>query len=117
MRECENAGKQMYRLAEEIFPIFRCLTGKGVSDTLAIPNDYYHKAAGYSFEIKEIASRTPVFDWKVPKEWIIRESYIEDENGEHDYLKNDAKETTKFWGVLSNRKGQLISREIRLPYG
>lgn len=69
-------GKDIYKLATEIFPIARSITGNGVRDTLRILKNYVKE-----LEIYEVASGTKVFDWTVPKEWNIREAFIDDENG------------------------------------
>lgn len=72
----ENKGLQMYRLAEELFPLCRSITGNGVRETLKILSKVY------PLEIKEVPSGTEVFDWKVPDEWNIRDAYIETLNGQ-----------------------------------
>ena len=77
--DLEN-GKKMYALAQKLFPITRSITGDGVRETLGILNDYI-KDTGYSINIFEIPTGTEVFDWTVPKEWEIRDAYIEDEGG------------------------------------
>jgi len=78
-----NHGQNMYDLAGEIFPFFRSITGNGVRQTLKVLSDYIAKDDGVGFTIHEIPSGTQVFDWVVPKEWVIREAYIEDEVGNH----------------------------------
>lgn len=70
-------GNEMYQLAEELFPIDRRLMGEGVRKTLAILKRELPDMALY-----EVATGTEVFDWTVPKEWKIREAYIEDEQKE-----------------------------------
>ena len=62
----ENKGRQMYQLAEELFPLCRSITGNGVRETLKILNNIH------PLEIKEVPSGTEVFDWTVPEEWNIR---------------------------------------------
>ncbi len=74
--ETMNIGNEMYKLAEELYPIGRSLTGKGVRTTLNIL-----KRELPELTIHEVPSQTKVFDWTVPKEWAIREAYIEDESG------------------------------------
>lgn len=74
----KKAGEDIYRIAKRIFPICRSITGAGVRETLRILSEY---VAG--MEIHNVPSGTQVFDWTVPKEWIIREAYIEDEKGNH----------------------------------
>ncbi|MBR4707487.1 MAG: DUF4910 domain-containing protein [Pseudobutyrivibrio sp.] len=75
----ENKGEELYNLAKNIFPICRSITGDGVRETLKILQDYIGQD-GVQFDIREVPSGTPVFDWTVPKEWRIREAYIEDES-------------------------------------
>lgn len=69
----------MYRLAKEMFPILRSITGQGVQKTLEILKKSIGE--GTKFSIVDVPSGTEVFDWTVPKEWAIREAYIEDESG------------------------------------
>ena len=74
-------GERMYDFAGRIFPIFRCLTGEGVRQTLDICSEAIASVDGVGFDIINVPSGTQVFDWTVPKEWRIHEAYIEDENG------------------------------------
>ncbi|MCR4692059.1 MAG: DUF4910 domain-containing protein [Lachnospiraceae bacterium] len=73
-----DIGREMYELAGKIFPLCRSLTGEGVRGTLGILSDFLKKD-GLEFIIHEVPSGTEVFDWTVPKEWRIREAYIEDD--------------------------------------
>lgn len=66
----------MYQLAEKLFPICRSITGNGVRQTLQILKEEYGKMSIY-----EVPSGTQVFDWIVPKEWNIKDAYIEDSKG------------------------------------
>lgn len=77
----------MYQLAEKLFPICRSITGDGVRQTLQILKDEYTGG----MQIYEVPSGTPVFDWTVPKEWNIRDAYIENSHGERiiDFKKNN----------------------------
>ena len=75
-----SAGQEMYDLAAEIFPIFRSLTGKGVRKTLEVLDNYIGRD-GIQLKIHEVPSGTQVFDWTVPKEWLIRSAFIEDRQG------------------------------------
>lgn len=76
-------GKKMYDLAGILFPICRSITGQGVKDTLSILADYIGEQDGRGMEIRNVSSGTKVFDWTIPKEWVIREAFIEDEKGNH----------------------------------
>ncbi|MBQ9136367.1 MAG: DUF4910 domain-containing protein [Lachnospiraceae bacterium] len=67
----------MYELAEKLFPICRSITGDGVRKTLSIL-----KAECPQLTIHEVPSGTQVFDWIVPKEWNIRDAYIENSKNE-----------------------------------
>lgn len=71
-----SIGDKMYQLAKELFPIDRSLTGDGVRRTLEIIR---RELPGLT--VHEVPSGTKVFDWTVPKEWAIRQAYIEDEKG------------------------------------
>ena len=69
-------GKEIYKLLEKLFPINRSITGKGVRKTLKIIKDQI------PITIHEVPSGTKVFDWIVPKEWNIKDAYIENEKGD-----------------------------------
>ena len=77
----ENVGGEMYDLAKRIFPICRSITGEGVRETLR-ELEKYVASDGIKFNIHEVPSGTKVFDWTVPKEWRIREAYVENRKGE-----------------------------------
>jgi aminopeptidase-like protein len=70
-----EAGRAMYALIEELYPICRSITGDGVRQTLA------RLRREIPLEIHEVPSGTRVFDWTVPNEWNIRDAYIQDEHG------------------------------------
>ncbi len=82
MSDSFEAGRRMYHLAEKIFPYTRSITGEGVRQTLKDLADYI-APAGVELKISAVPSGTQVFDWTVPKEWKIREAYIENDAGEH----------------------------------
>jgi aminopeptidase-like protein len=70
-----QAGEWMYRLIEELFPLTRSITGNGVRQTLHILERFI------PLKVEEVPSRTPAFDWTVPKEWNIRDAYVKDGSG------------------------------------
>ena len=79
-------GQQIYRIAEELFPICRSITGNGVRESFRILKKYAPQLS-----VKEIASGTQVFDWEVPREWNISEGYIENSCGKRiiDFQENN----------------------------
>ena len=58
--------------AEDLFPIPRSLTGDGVRETLK-----YLKAINPEITIHSYATGTQVFDWEIPREWRIKDAWIE----------------------------------------
>ena len=79
-------GKKMYKLAQDLWPITRSITGEGVRETLV-----HIKQEIPELNIESVATGTRAFDWTVPKEWNITEAYIEDQNGNRvvDFCKNN----------------------------
>ena len=75
----------MYDLMKELFPLTRSITGNGIRDSLNIINKHI------PLEISEVPTGTQAFDWTVPKEWNIKDAYIEDNKGKVivDYKSNN----------------------------
>jgi aminopeptidase-like protein len=73
--DLDHLGSDMFRFVEELFPICRSITGEGIRTTLNTI------AKRIPFRLQEVPSGTQVFDWEVPKEWNIRDAYIEDGAG------------------------------------
>lgn len=71
-----NELKEMDELFDRLFPIMRSITGEGVRETIRILQEYI------PLKMEGIPTGTEVFDWKIPKEWVIREAWIKDEHGE-----------------------------------
>ncbi len=67
----------MYKWADELFPINRSITGEGARQTLN-----YIRAIIPELELFAVSSGTQVFDWIVPQEWNISEAWIEHESGD-----------------------------------
>ena len=78
-----SEGQEMYDFVCKIFPYCRSLTGEGVRQTLNDLREFITQGGGPELKIFEVPSGTKAFDWTVPKEWKIREAYIEDEAGNH----------------------------------
>lgn len=71
----DGLGHDMYKMVEELYPLCRSITGNGVRETLAKLQEKM------PLNVHEVPSGTPVFDWKVPKEWNIRDAYIKNRQG------------------------------------
>ena len=70
------SGSGMLQLINELYPIFRSITGSGVRQTLGVLQKYI------PVEMREVPSGTQVFDWTVPQEWNIRQAFIATLDGE-----------------------------------
>lgn len=75
----------MMPLARRLWPICRSITGPGVRETLDI--------IGEKIDLTRLqtASGEKVHDWTVPPEWIIRDAFIANEDGERivDFANNN----------------------------
>ncbi len=66
-----EVGAELHLFARELFPICRSITGNGIPQTVGMIGKRI------PLEISEVPTGTPVFDWTVPKEWNIRDAYIQ----------------------------------------
>ena len=66
-----QVGVELHHFACELFPICRSITGNGIRQTLAMIGQKI------PLQISEVPTGTQVFDWTVPKEWNIRDAYIQ----------------------------------------
>ena len=67
---------QMLKWAKDLFSICRSITGDGTRMTLS-----YFEKINPEFRRLKFRSGKKVFDWVIPKEWNIKNSYIEHESG------------------------------------
>jgi aminopeptidase-like protein len=72
----DDAGRWMYELAAELYPICRSITGDGVRETLR------RLGARVPLSMTEVPSGSEVLDWTVPREWNVRDAYIKNASGE-----------------------------------
>ena len=72
----KDIGNKMHRLAKELWPINRSITGNGVRKTLRILAKICPKIS-----IIEVPSDSKVFDWTVPYEWNVSEAWIKNSEG------------------------------------
>ena len=73
--EFDACGARMHALAQELYPICRSITGNGVRETLRILR------REIPLVTYEVPSHTRVFDWTVPREWNIRDAFVEGPDG------------------------------------
>ena len=66
----------MIKWAKDLFPLCRSITGLGIQKTLR-----YFIKLNPEFKILKFPSRKKVFDWIIPDEWNIKDSFLEDKNG------------------------------------
>jgi aminopeptidase-like protein len=69
-RAPESVGADLHALAARLYPIPRSITGDGVRASLRI------LAERIPLALHEIPSGTAVFDWTVPKEWVVRSARL-----------------------------------------
>ena len=62
--------KVINNLFNELFPILRSITGAGYIKSLNILSRYI------KFKKLKYPSGKKVFDWTVPKEWVIKDAYV-----------------------------------------
>lgn len=67
---------EIYEDVRNLYPMCRSITGSGIKETLE-----YIKTK-LPINIHNIKSGQPAFDWKVPKEWNIKDAYIKNSCGE-----------------------------------
>ncbi len=97
---------------DRLWPILRSITGAGVRQTHDILSEIV------KLERHEIPSGTQVFDWTIPKEWVVRQAYIIDPQGQRilDVAENNLhllNYAVPFQGVVS--KAELETHLYSLP--
>ena len=73
--EGTTTGKEIHALMARLYPICRSITGNGLRQSLHLLQEVV------PLELREVPSGTQVFDWTVPKEWNIRDAYIQSLDG------------------------------------
>lgn len=72
----QTVGQEIYQLIAELYPICRSITGNGFRDSMQILQKHI------PLELYEVPTGTQVFDWVVPREWNIRDAWIQNSKGE-----------------------------------
>jgi aminopeptidase-like protein len=74
-RDPAKMGEELHRFAAELYPICRSITGDGIRQTLTRIQKWV------PLQVFEVPTGADVFDWTVPKEWNIRDAYVQDASG------------------------------------
>ena len=72
VRKKDYVNYPMIKWAKDLFPICRSITGEGIRKTFR-----YFKKINKEFKVIKFKSGKKVFDWTIPKEWNIKDAYIE----------------------------------------
>ena len=72
----EDFGSSMTKLMSRLFPICLSITGNGLRQALSILQE------NRGLQIQEVPTGYQALDWKVPREWNIRDAYVKDKTGE-----------------------------------
>ena len=70
-------GQEMHDLASELWPLPRSLTGEGTRQTLA-----KFLMLNPDMKVENFRTGDRVFDWTIPKQWDVRNCYLEHESGQ-----------------------------------
>lgn len=99
--------RQVQSIINELFPLNRSVTGKGLRDSLAVINRYT------PIQVLEYPSGETCFDWQIPLEWTVSQAYIENEEGERVL---DFSENNLHLLAYSTGYDGWVSREILLDH-
>jgi aminopeptidase-like protein len=70
-----TVGEELHRLAAELYPICRSITGDGVRRTLEVVG------RELDLQVHEVPTGTQVLDWTVPREWNVRDAWVAGPDG------------------------------------
>ncbi len=102
----KKIGIKIHNFARELWPIHRSITGEGLRKTLKKISNHLT-----NLKIKSVKSNTKVFDWKVPKEWLVKEAYIITPDGKKicDFSVNNL----HILGYSVPYKGKITLKELK----
>ena len=75
-----NEKPSLKKILEEIYPLHRTLASEGTDQALEIVGKYMPDASNYQFE--SYAPGTKAWTWVVPERYVVKEAYLETEDGE-----------------------------------
>ncbi|MBN2121153.1 MAG: DUF4910 domain-containing protein [Candidatus Omnitrophica bacterium] len=97
----------MWRLAQDLVPIYRTLVSPGFEQSLELINEYL------PLTVKKYPSGQKVFDWTIPDSWTVKEAYIEDMKGNRLI---DFKDEPLFVGPYSRPVSAIVERKELLEH-
>lgn len=100
-------GADLHALAARLYPIARSITGDGVRASLRI------LAERIPLRLGEIPSGTPVFDWTVPKEWVLRSARLTAPDGR--VVADAARHNLELLNYSAPFRGRIARAEL-LPH-
>lgn len=100
-----EAGRRMHAMVNDLLPLPRSLTGRGVRATLALVSQRL------PLTVHDVLSGTPVYDWTVPPEWTIREAYVSLPDGRR--VVDAAESSLHLVGYSVPFRGELTLDELR----
>lgn len=103
-------GQEMHSLVRDLYPLCRSITGEGLRETLRRTARAIGGPPG-RFEIHEVASGTPVFDWTVPNEWTIRQAYINGPGGQR--IVDFRNHNLHVWGYSQPVRATMTLAELK----
>lgn len=116
----KDVSSEMHAFLTELFPICRSITGDGLRQTLQAIKRHI------PLQLHEIPTGAQAFDWTVPKEWKIKDAFIEDEMSHRivDFKRNNLHVVgysvpVNRWLSLSELEEHLYSLESQpnaIPY-
>ena len=72
----KNIGERMLSFAKKLFPLNRSLMGPDIRNSFKYFMDEHKE-----FRVIKFKTGERVFDWEIPEEWIVRDSFIMHESG------------------------------------
>jgi aminopeptidase-like protein len=92
-------------MLDRLFPLNRSITGRGLRESLRI--------IGEQVPIKMIEYPTGMscFDWEIPKEWNVKEAYLEDQEGQR--MVDFADNNLHLLGYSIPFKGKISKEELK----
>lgn len=97
--------KNFLKLGKKLWPLNRSLTGPGVIQTLKILKNYNKK-----LKIIKFKSGQKAFDWTIPKEWVVDEAWIKDDQGKK--IINFEKNNLHLVGYSTSIKKKLFLKQL-----